>query len=73
VVGSVKAEPGQTLAHIEFTQDGRHALASLMENKGAIIVYDARTLREVKRIPMSKPIGKYNVFNKTTRSSGTSH
>ncbi|MDR0273968.1 MAG: nitrite reductase [Burkholderiaceae bacterium] len=73
VVGSVKAEPGQTLAHIEFTQDGRYALASLMEDKGAIIVYDARTLREVKRIPMSKPIGKYNVFNKTTRSSGTSH
>jgi len=75
VVGSVKVEPGQTLAHIEFTQDGRYALASLMEPapKGAIIVYDARTLREVKRLPMSKPIGKYNVFNKTTRSSGTSH
>ncbi|MDR1969669.1 MAG: nitrite reductase [Burkholderiaceae bacterium] len=73
VAGSVKAEPGQTLAHVEFTRDGRYALASLMESKGAIIVYDARTLREVKRIPMSKPIGKYNVFNKTTRSSGTSH
>ncbi|MCL2021612.1 MAG: nitrite reductase [Betaproteobacteria bacterium] len=75
VVGSVKVEPGQTLAHIEFTQDGRYALASLMEPapKGAVIVYDARTLREVKRIPMNKPIGKYNVFNKTTRSSGTSH
>jgi len=73
VVGSVRADPGQTLAHIEFTKDGRYALASLMEPKGAIIVYDARTLREVKRIPMSKPIGKYNVFNKTTLSSGTSH
>jgi hypothetical protein len=75
VVGSVKADPGQTLAHVEFTRDGRYVLASLMEPapKGAIIVYDARTFREVKRIPMNKPIGKYNVFNKTTLSSGTSH
>ena len=40
---------------------------------GWLMGYDARTLREVRRIPMDKPIGKYNVFNKTTRSSGTSH
>ena len=31
---------------------------------GAVIVYDARTLEEVKRLPMVKPSGKYNVFNK---------
>ncbi len=73
VVTSVKAKPGQTLAHIEFTRDGHYVLASLMETDGAIIVYDAATFREIKRIPMSKPIGKYNVFNKTTRSAGTSH
>jgi len=36
-------------------------------------VFDAATLREVKRIPMRKPVGKYNVYNKITRSSGTSH
>jgi hypothetical protein len=40
---------------------------------GAIVVYDARTLKEVKRIPMRKPSGKYNVYNKITRSEGTSH
>ncbi len=73
VVGSVTPSPGRTAAHVEFTRDGRYALVSLMERDGAIVVYDARTLREVKRIPMDKPIGKYNVFNKTTRSSGTSH
>jgi hypothetical protein len=44
-----------------------------MERDGAIVVYDAATLQEVKRIPMDKPIGKYNVFNKITRSAGTSH
>ncbi|MEP6965226.1 MAG: cytochrome D1 domain-containing protein [Polaromonas sp.] len=66
-------EPGRTLSHIEFTRDGRYALASLGEMDGALIVYDARTLREVKRLPMSKPVGKYNVWNKISRSEGTSH
>jgi hypothetical protein len=73
VVGSVTPSPGKTAAHVEFTRDGRFALVSLMEADGAIVVYDAATLKEVKRLPMDKPIGKYNVFNKTTRSSGTSH
>jgi hypothetical protein len=40
---------------------------------GALIVYDAATFREVKRLPMAKPVGKYNVWNKITRSEGTSH
>ncbi|HEX6020270.1 MAG TPA: cytochrome D1 domain-containing protein [Burkholderiaceae bacterium] len=72
VVAQVR-EPGKTLAHIEFTKDGRHALASVWETDGALVVYDAATFEEVKRLPMSKPVGKYNVFNKITRSEGTSH
>jgi mono/diheme cytochrome c family protein/DNA-binding beta-propeller fold protein YncE len=71
--GRVSVEPGKTLAHIEFTKDGRYALASLWEADGALIVYDAATFKEVKRLPMSKPVGKYNVWNKITRSEGTSH
>ncbi len=71
--GEVRVEPGKTLAHIEFDRYGKYALASLWENEGAIIVYDAATLKEVKRIPARKPVGKYNLFNKITRSSGTSH
>jgi len=66
-------EPGKTLAHIEFTKDGRYALASLWEMDGALIVYDAVTFKEVKRLSMSKPVGKYNVWNKISRSEGTSH
>lgn len=66
-------EPGRTLAHIEFTRDGSHALASLWEDDGALIVYDAATFKEVKRLPMRKPVGKYNVHNKISRSEGTSH
>jgi hypothetical protein len=73
VVATLKPAPGKTVAHVEFTRDGRYALASLWENDGALIVYDAATLQEVKRIPMVKPSGKYNVYNKTTRSAGTSH
>lgn len=65
--------PGRTLAHVEFDRYGKYALASLWEADGALIVFDAETLKEVKRIPMKKPVGKYNVFNKTRRSEGTSH
>jgi cytochrome c553 len=72
VVARLTPEPGKTLAHVEFDRYGRYALASLWEQDGAIIVFDARTLREVKRIPMRKPVGKYNVHNKITRSEGTS-
>ena len=73
VVREITGEPGKPLAHVEFTRDGRHALASLWEDEGAVIVYDARTLEEVKRLPMRKPVGKYNVWNKITREEGTSH
>lgn len=73
VVAQIKAEPGQTLAHVEFTRDGRYALASLWEMDGALLVIDAQMLGEVKRIPAKKPVGKYNVWNKISRSEGTSH
>jgi hypothetical protein len=73
VVARLRPAPGRTLAHVEFDRYGRYALASLWEDDGALIVFDARTLAEVKRIPMRKPVGKYNVYNKITRSEGTSH
>jgi DNA-binding beta-propeller fold protein YncE len=73
VVARLRPEPGKTLAHVEFDRYGRYALASLWEADGALIVYDAATLAEVKRIPMKKPVGKYNVANKIQRSEGTSH
>ncbi len=73
VVASLRPEPGKMLGHVEFDRYGRYALASLWETHGALIVFDANTLKEVKRIPMNKPVGKYNVYNKITRSDGTSH
>lgn len=73
IVKTLRPEPGKKVAHVEFTRDGRFALLSLCEKEGAIIVFDAQTLQEVKRIPMNEPVGKYNVSNKINRSSGTSH
>jgi hypothetical protein len=73
VAARLRPEPGKTLAHVEFDRYGRYALASLWEPDGALIVFDAATLAEVKRIPMRKPVGKYNVANKILRSEGTSH
>jgi hypothetical protein len=73
IVKTLRPVPGKTAAHVEFTRDGKYALLSIWDPDGAVIVYDAATLEEVKRIPMNKPSGKYNVYNKITRSAGTSH
>jgi cytochrome c553 len=73
IVANLTPTPGATAAHVEFDRAGRHALVSIWEDDGAVVVYDARTLREVKRLPMRKPSGKYNVWNKITFSDGTSH
>lgn len=73
IVRTLRPAPGKTAAHVEFTRDGRHALLSIWDNDGAIVVYDAATLEEVKRIPFKKPVGKYNVYNKISYGQGTSH
>ncbi|CTQ63343.1 nitrite reductase [Roseibium album] len=73
IVKTLRPEEGATVAHVEFTRDGSHALVSIWEDDGAVIVYDADTLKEVRRLPMRKPSGKYNVWNKITFSEGTSH
>ncbi|MBC7142906.1 MAG: cytochrome C oxidase Cbb3, partial [Rhodobacteraceae bacterium] len=73
IVRTLRPAPGKTVAHVEFTKDGAYALVSVWEDDGAVIVYDAKTLEEVKRLPMRKPSGKYNVWNKITFEDGTSH
>jgi hypothetical protein len=73
IVHTVTPAPGKTAAHAEFDKTGRFVIISIWEQDGALIVYDAATFKEVKRIPMSRPSGKYNVWNKITFSDGTSH
>lgn len=73
IVKTLRPSPGKTAAHVEFTRDGKYALVSVWEMDGMLVVYDAATFKEVKRLSMKKPSGKYNVHNKITRSAGTSH
>jgi WD40 repeat protein len=73
IVKTLTPAPGKVAAHVEFDKTGKHVLLSLWDMDGAVIVYDASTLEEIKRLPMKKPSGKYNVYNKLTRSAGTSH
>jgi DNA-binding beta-propeller fold protein YncE/cytochrome c553 len=73
IVKTLRPAPGKTAAHVEFTRDGKYALLSIWDKDGAVIVYDAATFKEIKRLPMNKPSGKYNVFNKTRYLEGTSH
>ena len=75
----VTEDPGKVAVHTEFNKDGSEFWVSVwnrkdsLEPNGEIVVYDAKTLKEIKRLPMVKPSGKYNVYNKTRRSEGTSH
>ncbi len=64
VVKELTPEPGKRAMHIEFTKDGRYALVSIWERDGAVVIYDVRDFREVRRIPFVKPVGKYNATNK---------
>lgn len=73
VIAQLRPSPGKVAAHTEFTRDGKYAVVSIWEDEGELVIYDATSLQVVKRIPMKKPSGKYNVFNKITRSNGTSH
>ncbi len=73
IVKTLKPVPGKTSGHIEFNRDGSRALLSIWEMDGEVIVYDSQSLEIIKRLPMSKPVGKYNVYNKIHRSEGTSH
>lgn len=73
IVKTLRPSPGKTAAHVEFNKDGSKVILSIWDMDGEIIIYDANTLKEEKRLPMVKPSGKYNVWNKTQYERGTSH
>ena len=45
------------------------------DNENSVIRSAERvnTFKEIKRLPMRKPVGKYNLHNKISKSEGTSH
>jgi WD40 repeat protein len=73
IVKTITPDPGHPASHVEFDRHGRHALVSIAEIRGSLLVLDANDFLEVKRLPMAKPSGKYNVWNKLSFSAGTSH
>lgn len=46
---------------VGFSKDGDYALILLGGDDGAVVVYDAATLQEVKRLPMRNPLKIFNV------------
>ncbi len=74
IVHTLRPEPGKRAAHVAFSAEGRHALVSIWEEEGALVVYDSASLEEINRIPMSRPTGKYSVissFPRMRESSGS--
>ena len=70
IVKTLRPAAGKPAGQVAFTRDGRYALVSIRDMAGAVVVYDAATLEEVKRIPFVMPSGIYNVFNSVRRFTG---
>ena len=67
----VTETPGYAAVHIEFNKDGTEFWVSVWNRadpkkpNGEIVVYDAKTLKELKRIKgLYTPTGKFNVYNR---------
>ena len=67
----VTEEDGKAAVHMEFNDDGTEVWVSVWNRAdasnptGEIVVYDAKTLKEKKRIKgLTTPTGKFNVYNR---------
>lgn len=67
----VTKDKGKVALHMEFNKGGTEVWVSVWnrtDNKnptGEIVIYDAKTLKEVKRIKgLTTPTGKFNVYNR---------
>jgi hypothetical protein len=57
---------------ITWQWKGTPVLATTNLKEGIVGVIDIREWKSVAAIPVSKPVGKYNVFNRVTRSKEAS-
>ncbi len=67
----VTEDEGKVALHMEFNDDGSEVWVSVWNRKdnknptGEIVIYDAKTLKEIKRIKgFTTPTGKFNVHNR---------
>jgi len=72
----VTEEKGKAALHMEFNKDGTEVWVSVWnrsDNKnptGEIVVYDAKTLKEIARIKgLTTPTGKFNVYNRVNHKT----
>lgn len=72
----VTTEPGKAALHMEFNKGGTEVWVSVWNRKdnkhatGEIVVYDAKTLKEITRIKgLRTPTGKFNVFNRVNHKT----
>ena len=66
------ADGAEGVVDIALSRDGRHAWVSRNGPAAALIVYDAATLKQVKRLSMRQPAAAYNVGNQIARPSAES-
>ncbi len=58
IVAQLRPVPGKTPAWAGFERSGRYVLISVAHAEPGLIVYDASTLKEVKRLSIGEPVGK---------------
>jgi len=54
IVKPLNSSPEKTAAHVEFDKEAKRALLSIGNMDGELIVYDAKSLKEIKCQPMNK-------------------
>jgi Cytochrome D1 heme domain len=67
IVKTLRPAPAKVAAHVELTRGGHYTLLSICDMDGALVVYDANTLEQIKRIPMKKPSWKIQRLRSRTR------
>jgi nitrite reductase (NO-forming)/hydroxylamine reductase len=61
-----KATDHGKIVHFEYNKEGNEVWTSVWDRKGEIIVYDDKSLKEIRRIKedwLVTPTGKWNVYN----------
>jgi nitrite reductase (NO-forming)/hydroxylamine reductase len=61
-----KATDHGKIVHFEYNKEGTEVWTSVWDKEGEIIIYDDKTLKEIKRIKadwLVTPTGKWNVYN----------
>ena len=62
IIKTLRPSPGQPATQVEFSRDGNYALLGIEQKEGAVIVYNAVTLEQIKRIPAHRPAGIYSLY-----------